>query len=178
MLPYAFFLTAQGPEIDQVNRGERRGVLWRTDAPGGDPAVRARRFMRLFEVIDGRVPVDSPFPPYLFLNESLPAEELPRIEAWMERFGRSFNQLAPAQKPPPQTLDPLFASLCTKARAVFEASQPHTSWKIDSFGWSVAGTTTRGMAVVFRGGAATPGAALLAAIFTGRPSFARSRRLT
>src|SRR5262249_22476529 len=90
VLPYMASPSAQDPELSRriqagtqacpENRGDRRGVLWRADVPGGDPAERARRLMRLFERIDRRVPTNSPIPPYLALPAMLPGEDPARIE--------------------------------------------------------------------------------------------------
>lgn len=95
VLPYVFFLSAQDPAIVRLNKGERRGVLWRADVPGGDPRERARRYMRLVEHIGDRVPVASPIPPYIALPAMLPNE--PGLDAWMDRYGRSFDQITPPQ---------------------------------------------------------------------------------
>jgi hypothetical protein len=50
--------------------------------------------MRLFDVIDGRVPTFCPLPPYLFLPTMLP-DEPERVSAWIARHGRSFDQITP-----------------------------------------------------------------------------------
>src|SRR5262249_4773846 len=127
VLPYIFFPTAQDPGLCRSNRGERRGVLWRTDAPGGDPAIRARRFMRLFDLIDRRVPVNCPTPPYLALPAMLPDEDPARLEAWMARHGREFDQLTPKQRSTStpsdsSPSDPAFVAACERARRALTSS--------------------------------------------------------
>lgn len=98
VLPYVWFLSAQGTEFGQLNHGARRGLLWRSNLPGGDPAERARRFMRVFERIDGRATTCSPVPPYLALPAMLLDEDPARLEQWMARHGRVFDQLTPNQE--------------------------------------------------------------------------------
>lgn len=97
VLPYVFFRSAQDAAFTKLNVGAPRGVLWRAEVPGGDPAVRARRFMTLFERIGGRVETVSPVPPYLMLPAMLPHEP-EAVQAWLARFGRSFDQLTPPQQ--------------------------------------------------------------------------------
>ncbi|MBL8913007.1 MAG: radical SAM protein [Archangium sp.] len=94
VLPYVFFRSAQDAAFTRLNTGAPRGVMWRASVPGGDPAVRARRFMTFFERIAGRVETVSPIPPYLLLPAMLP-DEPQRVSAFLERFGRSFDQLTP-----------------------------------------------------------------------------------
>ncbi|MGZ3419705.1 MAG: B12-binding domain-containing radical SAM protein [Polyangiales bacterium] len=99
VLPYLMFRSAQEPSLLSIDADSPRGVLWRGEGPSGDPRVRAHRFMRLFDVIDGRVPVFCPIPPYLFLPAMLP-DEPERVAAWIARHGRSFDQITP-RKPAP-----------------------------------------------------------------------------
>ena len=94
VMPYVFFRSAQDPSLQRLNRGEARGVLWRADLPGGDPAERARRFMRLFDHIDRRAPTLSPIPAYLVLPAMLPDEDPALIDAWLARHGRVSEQLS------------------------------------------------------------------------------------
>ncbi len=143
VLPYAFFLTAQDANLCAENVGERRGVLWRTAGPGGDPATRARRFMRLFELVGGRVPVNSPFPPHLLLPSMLPETPREELDAWMARYGRSFDQLTPVVRPVPS--DPRTDSL----RVAIEAATPPEGWKLEAFDVARAGKTRSGLSVVF-----------------------------
>jgi radical SAM superfamily enzyme YgiQ (UPF0313 family) len=106
VLPYVFFKSAQDPAFAELNRGSTRGLLWRSEGPGGDPAERGRRFMDLFDRIDGRVRAISPIPPYLALPAMLPTEDPARLEAWMDRHGRIFDQLRPGGGIPSQTEAP------------------------------------------------------------------------
>ena len=99
VLPYVFFRSAQDPALVRLNHGAARGVLWRANVPGGDPAVRARRFMRLFDVIDGRASAMSPIPPWLALPAMLPDADAAELERWMDRHGRAFDQISPREKP-------------------------------------------------------------------------------
>jgi radical SAM superfamily enzyme YgiQ (UPF0313 family) len=110
VLPYTWFLSAQDPGFSGLNKGASRGVLWRTDGPAGDPAVRARRMMRVFELVDGRVPCNSPLPPYVALSAMLGARdgvdvsdpivaaELASLERWMDQYGRRFDQITSKQR--------------------------------------------------------------------------------
>jgi hypothetical protein len=150
VLPYMFFDTAQDPDLCRNNRGERRGALWRTEAPGGDPAVRARRFMRLFDLVDGRLPVMCPFPPYLFLPAMLP-EDPARVEAWMTRHGREFDQITPKEPGrPPAVLEPAFAAACERAERVLATSLPDGKWRIERFDRTMSTDSRAGMAIIFR----------------------------
>jgi hypothetical protein len=154
VLPYMFFDTAQDPELGRRNRGERRGALWRTDAPGGDPAVRARRFMRLFDLVDGRVPVTCPFPPYLLLPAMLPDEDPARLESWMERHGRDFDQITPKESAArPVALEPAFAAACERAQQALTRGVPSGNWRVERFDSSITTAARSGMVVVFRGDA-------------------------
>lgn len=106
VLPYLFFKSAQNPAFAALNRDSTRGLLWRAAGPGGDPAERGRRFMDLFDRIGGRVRTISPIPPYLALPAMLPTEDPARLEAWMARHGRIFDQLRPGGGIPVQTEAP------------------------------------------------------------------------
>jgi hypothetical protein len=154
VLPYVFFPTAQDPTLGRSNRGERRGVLWRTDAPAGDPAVRGRRFMRLFDRIDRRVQVNCPTPPYLALPAMLPDEDPARLEAWMARHGREFDQITPKQQSTSTSSnslpsDPAFVAACERARRALTSSLPHGEWRIERFAPTSATASGHGMAVFF-----------------------------
>ena len=154
VMPYIFFPTAQDPALGRSNHGERRGVLWRTDAPGGDPAIRARRFMRLFDLIDGRVPVNCPTPPYLTLPAMLPDEDSAHYEAWMARHGRHFDQLTPKPRStstPSDSLpsDPAFVAACERARQALTRSPPHGEWRVERFDPAITTESRHGMAVFF-----------------------------
>jgi hypothetical protein len=93
VLPYVFFLSAQGEGWNARNVGERRGVLWRMDDSSGDPAERARRMMCLYEKIDDRVETVSPFPHHMTLPMMLPPERADVIERFLARFGRVHQPL-------------------------------------------------------------------------------------
>jgi hypothetical protein len=131
VLPYVASPSAQDPELARQNHGDRRGVLWRADVPGGDPAERARRMMRLFERIDRRVPANSPVPPYLALPAMLPEEDPARIEAWMDRYGREFDQMTPLHeqgmrgKPPPPS------PLLVRAEHALRAARRDGGWVME-----------------------------------------------
>ncbi|MFO0551555.1 MAG: radical SAM protein [Polyangiaceae bacterium] len=95
-LPFVWFQSAQDPSFVAQNHGARRGVLWRTAGPAGDPATRARRLMRLFDHVAERASVVSPIAPYVALPAMWP-EGATEIEAWMRRHARAFDQLTPVK---------------------------------------------------------------------------------
>lgn len=129
-LPFVFFQSAQDAEFVRQNQGPPRGVLWRSDTPGGDPAERARRFMRLYDHVDGRVPTISPIPPYLILPAMLPDEDPVRLEAWMERHGRIFDQIEPGDvRARPPCLEPEGVW----ARALEALQQEVAPWAFETF---------------------------------------------
>lgn len=152
VLPYALFMTMQEPALCQPNTGESRGVLWRTAGPGGDPATRARRFMRLFELIDGRVPVTCPFPPFLFLRDMLPDEDPGHLDGWMDRYGRSFDQITPMERRVRRQTapaDPEFTAACARAQRALAAAVPGGAWRIESFDCALPDASRPAMAVFF-----------------------------
>jgi len=93
ILPYLFFLQGQDPNLSSRNTGERRGLLWRMDAPGGAPDERARRCMELFDRIGERTQATTPFPPALAWPMMLPDADPAALHAWFERHGRAHDQL-------------------------------------------------------------------------------------
>jgi hypothetical protein len=136
VLPYVWFLSSQDEAFLRQNRGQRRGVLWRADAPGGDPAVRARRYMRLFERIGDRATALSPVPPYIALPAMLPEEPRERLDAFLERFGRSFDQLSPPRRAAPASGDEAAAGgPWASARAAIEASALPDGWSRSGLAW-------------------------------------------
>ncbi|MFO0598887.1 MAG: radical SAM protein [Myxococcaceae bacterium] len=92
VLPYVAFRSAQDAAFS-AQLGGARGVTWQAPVAGGDPKVRARRFMAAFDRLASRVEVMSPVPPYLMLPAMLPGD--PAVEAWLARHGRVFDQLTP-----------------------------------------------------------------------------------
>jgi hypothetical protein len=179
VLPYVFFLSAQDPALGRMNRGERRGILWRADVPGGDPAERARRFMRLFERIDGRIPTTSPIAPYLALPAMLPDEDPARLEAWMDRYGHDFDQITPDN--PKKTgrgkaSGRAISGAWERAARMFEAGRGHGGWTMDGLEMRGADGEPPRLVVLFRrkdGG--EPVAVVLEAHDPARKAFARTR---
>jgi anaerobic magnesium-protoporphyrin IX monomethyl ester cyclase len=149
VLPYVFFLSAQGPEFGRINKGPRRGVLWRADVPGGDPAERARRFMNMFDYIGGRATVCSPVPPYLALPAMLPDEEPARIDAWMARHGRVFDQLTPNQEKRLHVAAPARSREWIRAERVFEGLRASDGWEQEGVEWRGSLAKTE-LVVLFR----------------------------
>ncbi len=68
--------------------GPTRGYDWRTPTPGGDPRVRARRFLGVFERFGGRLVVSSPIPREHLIRRLLPELGDDEVEAWLDRHGR------------------------------------------------------------------------------------------
>ncbi len=149
VLPYLFGLTAQDPEIARRNRGERRGVLWRADVPGGDPAERARRLMRMFDHIDKRAPVNSPVPPYLALPAMLPDEDPARLEAWMDRHGREFDQLTPLHEQGSRGAPPPPSPLWARAESALQAVRRHGAWTMKALQPNAYGSARAGLVALF-----------------------------
>lgn len=179
VLPYVFFLSAQDPALGRMNRGERRGVLWRADVPGGDPAERARRFMRLFELIDGRISTTSPIAPYLALPAMLPDEDPARLEDWMNRYGHDFDQITP-DKPKKQRGGKAsgrpISGVWDRAARLFEAGRKHGGWVMDGLERRAPDGEPQRLVVLFRrtdGG--EPVAVVLEACDPNRKAFARTR---
>jgi radical SAM superfamily enzyme YgiQ (UPF0313 family) len=150
VLPYVWFLSAQDPDFARLNQGERRGVLWRSDVAGGDPAERARRFMRIFDRIASRAPVCSPIPPYLALPAMLPNEDPARIEAWMNRHGRIFDQLTPNQKKPFPTAGAVRSPVWVRAGRVLETLQSVDGWVQEELQWREQGEANTELVGIFR----------------------------
>jgi radical SAM superfamily enzyme YgiQ (UPF0313 family) len=181
VLPYLFTLTAQDPELAKMNRGARRGVMWRADVPGGDPAERGARMMRLFEKIDRRVPTSSPLPPYLLLPAMLPGEDPARLDAWMDRFGREFDQITPVtqqegrvkeKKPAPAVLGP---SLSRAERAI-PIGWSRGGWVMEATAQHANGASHVGVVALFRHASKRERAAILIeAHDPSRKAFARTR---
>lgn len=179
VLPYTFFLSAQDPSLLRDNTGERRGVAWRTGGPAGDPRVRARRFMRLFEAVAGRTAAVSPIPPYLALPAMLPdPADAPARDAWMARFGRSFEQLRSRGAPPPaDDHDPAFTADLARALARLEAAALPEGWALEGARWGGADARSRFRVVVFRRADGARFALQLARRDDARPAFARAAGL-
>lgn len=150
VLPYVWFLSAQGVEFGKLNRGARRGLLWRSSLPGGDPSERARRFMRVFERIDGRATTCSPVPPYLALPAMLPDEDPQRLEAWMARHGRVFDQLTPNQEKRLHVATPARTAEWTRAHEALESLQFGETWKLEGAEWRGNDAATAELVVLFR----------------------------
>ncbi len=105
VLPYLYFRSAQGPAQLGIHPSQPRGVLWRADVPGGDPSERADRFMRVFDHVAGRAPTLSPIPPYLALPAMMGEAHQARVDTWMARHGRLFDQMIPGgDEPLPEPL--------------------------------------------------------------------------
>lgn len=171
VLPYVFFLSAQDPGLADGNRGARRGVMWRNDGPGGDPATRARRFMQAFEAIDLRVPTNSPLPPYLFLPAMLPEEPAASLERWMDRYGHTFDQISPAQTrllsgSQPKTL----AQPLLLARAALTTTAPPPGFVLEGVAESTGSPV--GLVALFRGEAGARVALALDLPVAGRRAYA------
>ena len=153
VLPYLFTLTAQDPDLARKNHGARRGVMWRADMPGGGrPGRKPKRMMRLFDHVKGRVPVTSPLPPYLVLPAMLPNEDPARIEAWMERYGREFDQIKPppdgaeqVKHPPPALLVPELVRI----EHAFHVGPRRDGWVMDGFGRHSSDTEQAGLVALF-----------------------------
>lgn len=187
VLPYVFALSSQDQAFNQQNIGERRGVLWRTAGPAGDPEERGRRFMRLFDHIDGRVEASSPIAPYVALPAMLPPSARPEFDAWMLRHGRSFNALrevtqtatgesVPLREVVEARLDPKLEAMRAQAETAFTQPPPNewllaeTDWMPDKAGGY------RGVIAVFRkDGGVPPVAVLLEPLDETRPAFVRSQ---
>jgi hypothetical protein len=110
--------------------------------------VRAKRFMRLFELGAGRTDVNSPFPPYLFLSEMLPDEPSGTVEAWMDRYGRSFDQLTPRTPARAPTHTPAFEAACARAERALRDGAGVPDWQIEASAFLCA-PRKPGMTVVF-----------------------------
>jgi hypothetical protein len=176
VLPYLFGLTAQDPELARMNRGERRGVLWRADVPGGDPAERARRMMRMFERIDKRAPANSPIPPYLALPAMLPDEDPAHLEAWMARHGREFDQITPLHEQAPRGAPPAPSPLWARAEGALQAGRRYGAWVMDALQSNAYGGARAGLVALFhREGGGESSAILLEPRDAARKAFARTR---
>lgn len=149
VLPYVWFLSAQGPEFGRLNQGARRGLLWRSTLPGGDPAERARRFMRVFERIDGRATTCSPVPPYLALPAMLPDEDPARLENWMARHGRVFDQLTPNQEKRLHAATPARTAEWTRAREALESLPVGGGWTLEGIEWRGNDAATTELVALF-----------------------------
>lgn len=78
-------------------RGPRRGYDWRGDGPGGDPEVRARRYLGVFERFQGRVGVSSPVPRDQLIAAMMPDKPAIEVAEWLERYGRRTSYFQQAQ---------------------------------------------------------------------------------
>ncbi len=150
VLPYVWFLSAQDPDFARLNQGARRGVLWRANVAGGDPAERARRFMRIFDRIGGRAPVCSPIPPYLALPAMLPDEDPSRIDAWMGHHGRIFDQLTPNQKKPVPAALTARSPAWLRAARVLETLHTVDAWVQEGLSWRGQGEAKTELVGVYR----------------------------
>ena len=92
VLPYVLFDSAQDPTFATDNHGGRR-ILWRMNRPGGDPAVRARRYMRLHEVAHGRIPCVATLTPHVILPAMLPDVPESELNEWLGKYGAAFDQM-------------------------------------------------------------------------------------
>jgi hypothetical protein len=173
VLPYLQFLSAQDPSLNQRNTGARRGVLWRSDEPGGDPAERARRYMRLVERIGERAPVASPIPPSLFLPAMLPDEDPRRLDAWMGRFGGEFDQLSPQA----QRLTGGRGGAWTVAERVVSGLGSFSGWQLEGVERVAAGSDPAALLVRFNKGAERPVVLRLELRDPQRPAYASTRAL-
>jgi hypothetical protein len=170
VLPYLQFLSAQDPSLNQRNTGARRGVLWCSAEPGGDPGERARRYMRLVERIGERAPVASPIPPQLFLPAMLPGGDPRQLDAWMERFGREFDQLSPQA----QRLTAERGGAWTVAERVVAGLGPFTGWSVEGVERVAAGSDPAALVVRFVNGADRPVVLRLELRDPKRPTFAQT----
>lgn len=169
VLPYVFFLSAQDPAYNRMNIGDKRGLLWRTDGPAGDPGERARRFMALFELVHGRALPLSPVPPYIALPAMLPDEDPARIERWLTRYGRQFDQLMPNAHHPLQRDKTSTPSLNADDRVpepwsevarIFRTSSPVAGWELEGL-CLLDRPSEEGLVVAFRRTEGTDRACLL-----------------
>jgi tRNA A37 methylthiotransferase MiaB len=137
ILPYIFFLTTHESMFNMNNAGERRGLLWKMDCPGGDPSVRARRYMRVFETIDRRVEATSPVPPCVALPAMLPGAEAEELETWLSRYGRKFDELTPGPLVDlaiPESEDPMVSMLWAIIGSRFRTGNMLEGWALEGFG--------------------------------------------
>lgn len=174
VLPYVFFRSAQDPALVAMNQGDARGVLWRAPVPGGDPAERGRRFMRLFERIDGRVPTSSPVPPYLALPAMLPDEDPARLAAWMDRFGRVFDELSPLADRAAR--DPATLAAWVQAERLLAGVRPRAGWdRVESVRVAADGEPPALVVLFRRRGGDERAALCLEPLDPTRKAFARTR---
>ena len=115
------------------------------------------------------------FPPYLLLKAMLPDEPEEKLEAWMNRYGRSFDQLTPNVRTPPS--DPRYDPL----RTAFTEAAPPPGWQLEAFEARMKGNVARGLSVIFQRVGHETGtqrfALCLEPLDPKVPAFGRSREL-
>lgn len=87
-------------------KGDARGVCWVGDGPGGDPAVRVRRLMHLFEHFAGILPISSVVPRDTLLRWMLPDVPAEFIERWCARHGSQSEYFGPGATVDASARDP------------------------------------------------------------------------
>jgi radical SAM superfamily enzyme YgiQ (UPF0313 family) len=86
VLPLIMVSGAQNPDLFKGNYGDKRGLLWRTDAPAGDPVVRGERFLRYIEHFGSILHVSSSLPLDLALEIFFPSQPRKFREIYLQRF--------------------------------------------------------------------------------------------
>lgn len=187
ILPYVFFLQGQDPTWSARNTGERRGLLWRMDAPGGDPAERAGRCMELFDRIGARTQATTPFPPALAWPMMLPDESPAALDAWFERHGRAHDQpdggggsrpVDPGQSARGRKeATPLLDEAEARSFALaWERGLAESPWKVEACECRVVSHTPSVIVLLTEAATARRVAVALQAHAEGRGAFARTPR--
>lgn len=89
------------PRLLAGAQGPVRGYDWTMAGPGGDPSVRARRFLGVFERFNGRVSVNSPVPRDQLIARLMPHLDADDVTTWIERHGRSSTYFTGTVAPTP-----------------------------------------------------------------------------
>lgn len=188
LLPYMFFLQGQDPALTANNTGERRGLLWRIDVPGGDPAVRARRTMDLFDRVDGRVCASTPFPPEHAWPMMLPDADPDELARWFARHGAVHDQFAveavaadepmpfsPARGAAVEGAPVLDGDEARSFAPLWESALADSGWSLDGIQYDSLVRDAPAVVLLLTGGQRKAAVALQSA--SGAPrGFARTRR--